>query len=725
MEINKKIAEELKINLWQADAAVKLLDEDNTVPFIARYRKEVTGKLTDDTLRDLEKLLTKYRNLEKRREEILTSIEEQDKLTEELKELILNASTLSALEDLYLPYKKKKRTKALIAKEKGLEPLAEKIRAQNSLTEPIDFAEEFINPEKGVLTAEDALSGAMDIIAEKISDSAEIRGDIRRLMQNEALICSVGDKEKKDAYFDYADFSESVKKIAPHRVLALNRGENEKALKISIKTDMDKALFLIEKRVITAKNNPSGRIVLKAAEDSLKRLIYPSLENELRNLLTENAENQAIKVFGLNLKPLLMQPPLKAKAVMGFDPAYRTGCKIAVVDSLGKVLDTTVVYPTPPQNKKEEAAEKLSELIKKYNIDVISIGNGTASKESEIFVSELIKGTNVKYMVVSEAGASVYSASKLAAEEFPQFDVSLRSAVSIARRLIDPLAELVKIDPKSIGVGLYQHDMPPKRLDETLKGVVESCVNSVGVDLNTASFSLLSYVSGIGEKLAKSIVSYREENGAFKNRKELKKVPKLGEKAFTQCAGFLRIANGTEPLDNTAVHPESYAAAEKLLKLINCNNLKDLSEENTEEQNSDIKKTITKAAELDKINTEETAKALNIGKITLEDIITELKKPGRDPRDELPKPMLRSDLMDLNNLKPGMILKGTVRNVVDFGAFVDIGVHEDGLVHISRICNKFIKHPSEVLSVGDIVNVKVLEIDAKRNRISLTMRDID
>ncbi len=725
MEINKKIAEELKINLWQADAAVKLLDEDNTVPFIARYRKEVTGKLTDDTLRDLEKLLTKYRNLEKRREEILTSIEEQGKLTEELKELILNASTLSALEDLYLPYKKKKRTKALIAKEKGLEPLAEKIWAQNSLTEPINFAEEFINPEKDVLTAEDALNGAMDILAEKISDSAEIRGDIRRLMQNEALICSVGDKEKKDAYFDYADFSESVKKIAPHRVLALNRGENEKALKVSIKTDMDKALFLIEKRVITAKNNPSGRIVLKAAEDSLKRLIYPSLENELRNLLTENAENQAIKVFGLNLKPLLMQPPLKAKAVMGFDPAYRTGCKIAVVDSLGKVLDTTVVYPTPPQNKKEEAAEKLLELIKKYNIDVISIGNGTASKESEIFVSELIKGTNVKYMVVSEAGASVYSASKLAAEEFPQFDVSLRSAVSIARRLIDPLAELVKIDPKSIGVGLYQHDMPPKRLDETLKGVVESCVNSVGVDLNTASFSLLSYVSGIGEKLAKNIVSYREENGAFKNRKELKKVSKLGEKAFTQCAGFLRIANGTEPLDNTAVHPESYAAAEKLLKLINCNNLKDLSEENTEKQNSDIKKTITKAEELDKINTEETAKALNIGKITLEDIITELKKPGRDPRDELPKPMLRSDLMDLNDLKPGMILKGTVRNVVDFGAFVDIGVHEDGLVHISRICNKFIKHPSEVLSVGDIVNVKVLEIDAKRNRISLTMRDID
>ena len=575
MEINKKIAEELKINLWQADAAVKLLDEDNTVPFIARYRKEVTGKLTDDTLRDLEKLLTKYRNLEKRREEILTSIEEQGKLTEELKELILNASTLSALEDLYLPYKKKKRTKALIAKEKGLEPLAEKIWAQNSLTEPINFAEEFINPEKDVLTAEDALNGAMDILAEKISDSAEIRGDIRRLMQNEALICSVGDKEKKDAYFDYADFSESVKKIAPHRVLALNRGENEKALKVSIKTDMDKALFLIEKRVITAKNNPSGRIVLKAAEDSLKRLIYPSLENELRNLLTENAENQAIKVFGLNLKPLLMQPPLKAKAVMGFDPAYRTGCKIAVVDSLGKVLDTTVVYPTPPQNKKEEAAEKLLELIKKYNIDVISIGNGTASKESEIFVSELIKGTNVKYMVVSEAGASVYSASKLAAEEFPQFDVSLRSAVSIARRLIDPLAELVKIDPKSIGVGLYQHDMPPKRLDETLKGVVESCVNSVGVDLNTASFSLLSYVSGIGEKLAKNIVSYREENGAFKNRKELKKVSKLGKKAFTQCAGFLRIANGTEPLDNTAVHPESYAAAEKLLKLINCNNLKD------------------------------------------------------------------------------------------------------------------------------------------------------
>ena len=705
MNIAKQLAEELKINLWQSEAALKLLEEGNTVPFIARYRKEATGSLDDQTLREFNERLTKIKNLEARREEIINAINKLEAMTDELNEKILNAKTISELEDLYMPYKKKKRTRATIAKEKGLEPLSNIILNSRENEDLYALAKEYINDELGVFSEEEAISGAQDILAELFSENADIRGSLREFIFKTATIKSSSKTEEKTPYKQYYDYSEAVKSIVPHRILAINRGEKEKILKVDIISDLDREIDIVKNIVIGKKSLTFENKINEAITDSLKRLILPSLENEIRNDLTDKAEESAIKVFGLNLKPLLMQPPLKENVIMGFDPAYRTGCKIAVVNQYGKVLATTVVYPTPPQNKQEEAKEKLMALINKYKITAIAIGNGTASKESEIFVSELIKGTAVKYMVVSEAGASVYSASKLAAEEFPEFDVSLRSAVSIARRLLDPLAELVKIDPKAIGVGQYQHDMPPKQLEETLSGVVEGCVNSVGVDLNTASYSLLSYVAGLGPKLAKNIVEYREENGAFSSRKELLKVNKLGTKAYTQAAGFLRIENGDEPLDNTAVHPESYEAAKKIIKL--CGN--------------DIKSI---AEQLKQLDIDRTSADLGIGKETLKDIVLELLKPGRDPRDELPKPMLRSDLLELKDLKPDMILKGTVRNVVDFGAFIDIGVHQDGLVHISRICDKFIKHPSEALSVGDIVDVKVLDVDVDRKRISLTIKDI-
>ncbi len=714
MDVQKQLAEELNLNLWQVEAAVNLIDSGNTVPFIARYRKEATGSLDDGQLRSLNDRLGSLRNLEKRREEIINAVTELGVMTDELLSAIGAAKTLSALEDLYMPYKKKKRTRATAAKEKGLEPLALEIFAQTSAVPSEKLAEKFIDEEKGVTSVQEAVQGAMDIIAEMISDNAEIRGDLRRFMQSTAVITSYSDTDQPGTYSNYYDYKEPVKSIAPHRLLAINRGEKEGVLKVSLDTDMDRALSIIMSNITKDKNSLTYNEVAAAAADSLKRLLYPSLENELRSMLTENAAEQAIKVFALNLKPLLMQPPLKGQVIMGFDPAYRTGCKIAVVDKYGKVLDTTVVYPTPPQNKTQEAAKTLKELIEKHGVTAIAIGNGTASKESEIFVADLIRDTDVKYMVVSEAGASVYSASELAAKEFPQFDVSLRSAVSIARRLLDPLAELVKIEPKAIGVGQYQHDMPQKRLNEALFGVVESCVNSVGVDVNTASQSLLSYVAGIGPQLAKNIVSYREENGGFQNRKELKKVPKLGEKAFLQCAGFLRISDGTEPLDATAVHPESYGAAKELLKICTAG-------EQDKEKGFDFKH----AAEyLDKIDLKKAAEQLGIGLPTLKDIAEELQKPGRDPRDELPPPLLRSDLLSIEDLKPEMILTGTVRNVVDFGAFVDIGVHQDGLVHISKISDKFIKHPSEAVRVGDIVKVKILEVDIPRKRITLTMRDI-
>ena len=714
MDVQKQLAEELNLNLWQVEAAVNLIDSGNTVPFIARYRKEATGSLDDGQLRSLNDRLGSLRNLEKRKEEIINAVTELGAMTDELLSAIGAAKTLSALEDLYMPYKKKKRTRATAAKEKGLEPLALEIFAQTSAVPSEKLAEKFIDEEKGVTSVQEAVQGAMDIIAEMISDNAEIRGDLRRFMQSTAVITSYSDTDQPGTYSNYYDYKEPVKSIAPHRLLAINRGEKEGVLKVSLDTDMDRALSIIMSNITKDKNSLTYNEVAAAAADSLKRLLYPSLENELRSMLTENAAEQAIKVFALNLKPLLMQPPLKGQVIMGFDPAYRTGCKIAVVDKYGKVLDTTVVYPTPPQNKTQEAAKTLKELIEKHGVTAIAIGNGTASKESEIFVADLIRDTDVKYMVVSEAGASVYSASELAAKEFPQFDVSLRSAVSIARRLLDPLAELVKIEPKAIGVGQYQHDMPQKRLNEALFGVVESCVNSVGVDVNTASQSLLSYVAGIGPQLAKNIVSYREENGGFQNRKELKKVPKLGEKAFLQCAGFLRISDGTEPLDATAVHPESYGAAKELLKICTAG-------EQDKEKGFDFKH----AAEyLDKIDLKKAAEQLGIGLPTLKDIAEELQKPGRDPRDELPPPLLRSDLLSIEDLKPEMILTGTVRNVVDFGAFVDIAVHQDGLVHISKISDKFIKHPSEAVRVGDIVKVKILEVDIPRKRITLTMRDI-
>ena len=718
MDIIKLISKELEINEKQVESAVKLLDEGNTVPFIARYRKEATGSLDDEKLRELSARLEYLRNLDKRREEIIASVDEQGALTDELKAKILKAETLASLEDLYLPYKKKRKTRASIAKEKGLEPLAKKIFEQTGAVTSEKLAEAFVNPEKEVNSIEEAVQGAKDIIAENISDSAVVRSAVRDYLWKFGLITSEKAKDaidEKDTYSTYYEFSESIKKMQGYRVLALDRGEKEKILKVAVSFNKEDIFDKVSPFVVKKGFSPTIDTVKETLEDSLARLIMPSMEREVRSDLTENAASGAIKVFGLNLKPLLMQPPCKGKAALGFDPGYRNGCKVAVVDETGKVLDTTIVYPTAPRNDVEGAKKIIKKLILKDNVEIIAIGNGTASKESEIFIADLLKEIDkpCSYMVVSEAGASVYSASKLASEEFPEYDVSLRSAVSIARRLQDPLAELVKIDPKAIGVGQYQHDMPKKELDETLKGVVEDCVNSVGVDANTASFSLLSYVAGIGPALAKSIVAYREENGKFTERKDFLKVPKLGKKAFTQCAGFLRIMDGKNPLDNTSVHPESYKAAKDLLKIcgISLNDLGNISEKELSER---IKAT----------GEREILEKLNIGKPTLDDIIKELAKPGRDVRDELPPPLLRSDLLSISDLKPGMSLTGTVRNVVDFGAFIDIGVHQDGLCHISHLCDRFVRHPSEVVKVGDVVKVKILEIDEKRGRISLTMKDI-
>ena len=715
MDILKTLTEEFSLKPFQVENTVKLIDEGNTIPFIARYRKEVTGSLDDQTLRELSDRLSYLRNMDETREKIKKSIEEQGALTEELIEAIENAKTLTELDDIYRPYKKKKKTRASVAKEKGLEPLADIIYEQApDCKEPIVLAEEFVNAELGVETAEDALQGAMDIIAEKISDDADVRRRMRFVCSAHGILTVKAAAEDIGVYEMYADYSESVAKIPDHRILAINRGEKEDILKVGIDFDKDKAMFIIAKSHIK-EGSPATETVKAAADDSYQRLIFPSIEREIRSELTDRASTSAIKVFSTNLKQLLMQPPVKEKVTLGLDPGYRTGCKVAVVDGTGKVLDTAVIYPVPPKSKIEEAKIIIKALVKKHNVEVFAIGNGTASHETECFAADVIKelDTGLSYMVVSEAGASVYSASKLAAEEFPDYDVSLRSAVSIARRLQDPLAELVKIEPKAIGVGQYQHDMPPAKLNSALDGVVENCVNSVGVDLNTASVQLLSRVAGIGGALAKNIVAYREENGKFLSRTELKKVSKLGPKAFEQCAGFLKISDGKNALDNTSVHPESYTAAKELLKLCDYTD-KDLKQGSL----STLGERVT-ARGLDK-----TADELGIGVPTLEDIIKELERPGRDPRDELPPPMLRQEIMSMEDLKTGMKLKGTVRNVIDFGAFVDIGVHQDGLVHISRITDRYIKHPSEVLKVGDIVDVYVLSVDVAKKRISLSMKEV-
>lgn len=693
---------------------ISLIDEGNTIPFIARYRKELHGTMDDQLIREIADRLQYLRNLDKRREEVIASIEAQGKLTEELSSAIEKASTLSELEDIYRPYKQKRRTRATIAREKGLEPLAELLFAQNINNGTLaELAAPYIDPEKGVETLEDALNGASDIIAENISDMPEIRKHLKELISSKGFLVSKGTKEEDSVYRLYYDYREPISRVQSHRVLAVNRGEKEGFLKASVELDAVLALDIV-KRSSVIYGSISSDFVAAAAEDAYSRLIFPSVEREVRNELTDMASEQAIKMFGLNLKPLLMQPPVKNKVTLGFDPAYRTGCKIAVVDGTGKVLETGVVYPTPPHNKTEEANKTLTRMIKQHSVEAISIGNGTASKESEIFVAELIKAfPNVAYMVVNEAGASVYSASKLGAQEFPDYDVSLRSAVSIARRLQDPLAELVKIDPKSIGVGQYQHDMPEARLDETLNGVVEDCVNAVGVDLNTASASLLARVSGLSASTAKNIVSFREENGVFTTRKTVQKVPKIGPKAFEQCAGFLRLPDSKNILDNTGVHPESYEAAEKILELCGYS-LRDVASGSVGELRDRVK-TLT----LQKVSDYS-----GVGIPTVNDIVNELLKPGRDPRDELPPTMLRSDVMDMNDLKPGMIMRGTVRNVIDFGVFVDIGVHQDGLVHISELCDRYIKHPSEVVKVGDVVDTVVLGVDAGKKRISLSMKQV-
>lgn len=714
MDISKKLQEEFHLGKTQVENVIKLVDDGNTIPFIARYRKEMTGSLDDQVLRELADRLAYLRGLEKRGEEILDSIEEQGKLTEELRFAIQRAQTLAELEDLYRPYRQKRKTRASVAREKGLEPLAAALLEQRNGFDPLGEAAAYISPQKGVESAEEALQGGMDILAEDISDRADLRKKLRAFVYRTGIICSksANDADEKNVYAMYADFHEPVNRIAGHRILALDRGEREGKLKVSVEIQPEEGRRLTALAAVTAAN-PAGEYVRMACEDSFDRLIFPSLEREIRTALTERASEQAIRVFSANLRQLLMQPPVRGSVTLGLDPAYRTGCKIAVVDDTGKVLDTTVVYPTPPQNKTREAGEILTGLIRRYGVTTIAIGNGTASRESESFIASLIKELDrpVSYMVVNEAGASVYSASKLAAEEFPQFDVSLRSAVSIARRLQDPLAELVKIDPKSIGVGQYQHDMPKTRLDAALGGVVESCVNQVGVDLNTASHSLLSHIAGVSSSVAKNIVLYREEHGAFRSRKELLKVQKLGPKAFEQCAGFLRVSGGDNPLDNTGVHPESYPTAQKLIKLCGYR---------TEEVQSGKLIDIQKRAEERGLSF--LCRELDAGEPTVRDIVAELAKPGRDPRDELPKPLLRSDVLELEDLKRGMELRGTVRNIVDFGAFVDIGVHEDGLVHISQIGGRFIKHPLEVLNVGDIVTVWVLDVDLPRKRISLTMK---
>ena len=713
MEIIKILTEEFSLKPFQVENTVKLIDEGNTVPFIARYRKEATGSLDDQILRELSDRLSYLRNMEETALKIKAAIEEQGALTEELVSAIDSAKTLTELDDIYRPYKKKRKTRASAAKEKGLEPLAELIYAQSpDCEEPIKLAENYIDHEKGVETGEDALQGAMDIIAEKISDDADIRKRMRFVCSAHGVLSVKAAGEELGVYEMYKDYSEPIAKIPDHRILAINRGEKEDFLKVSVDFDRDKAMFIIAKNHIK-EGSPATAAVKAAAEDAYTRLIFPSVERELRSELTERASASAIKVFSTNLRQLLMQPPVKDKVTLGLDPGYRTGCKVAVVDGTGKVLDTGVIYPVPPKNKVEEAKKIIKELVKKYSVQVFAIGNGTASHETEVFAAEVIRELDdgLSYMVVSEAGASVYSASKLAAEEFPDYDVSLRSAVSIARRLQDPLAELVKIDPKAIGVGQYQHDMPQAKLNTALDGVVEDCVNTVGVDLNTASVQLLSRVSGLSSAVAKNIVAYREENGKFTCRTQLKKVSKLGPKAFEQCAGFLRIADGKQPLDNTSVHPESYKAAESLLKLCGYTD-------------SDVKngKALGIAENAEQRGLDSLAEDLQIGVLTLKDIIKELERPGRDPRDELPAPLLRSDIMSIEDLKTGMELTGTVRNVIDFGAFVDIGVHQDGLVHISQITDRFIKHPSEVLKVGDIVKVWVLGVDVAKKRISLTMR---
>ena len=717
MDIIKKIASELEVQAWQVEVAVKLIDEGNTIPFIARYRKEATGTLDDEQLRKLHERLVYLRNLEEKKQQVLASIEDQGKLTEELKKKILEAQTQVLVEDLYRPYRPKRRTRATIAKEKGLEGLANIILLQMTKKPLEEEAKAYLNEEKEVCTVQDAINGAKDILAESISDEAAYRTRIREMTEKEGVLTAEAKDEKAESVYEmYYHFQEPVSKLAGHRVLALNRGEKEKFLNVKLEAPEERILRYLEKQIIKKENPNTTDILKEVAEDSYRRLIAPAIEREIRNALTENAEEGAINVFGKNLQQLLMQPPIAGQVVLGWDPAFRTGCKLAVVDPTGKVLDTTVVYPTAPTNEKKirAAKDKVKEFIDKYHITLISVGNGTASRESEQVIVELLKeiSTPVQYVITNEAGASVYSASKLATEEFPNFDVGQRSAASIARRVQDPLAELVKIDPKSIGVGQYQHDMNQKKLGETLCGVVEDCVNKVGVDLNTASASLLEYISGVSKVIAKNIVIYREENGQFVDRKQLLKVAKLGPKAYEQCAGFMRIQGGKNPLDQTSVHPESYHAAELLLKKLGYTTA-DITDRKLEGLSKKIK------------DYKKLAEELEVGEITLRDIVKELEKPARDPRDEMPKPILRTDVLEMKDLTPGMVLKGTVRNVIDFGVFVDIGVHQDGLVHISQLTDKkFVKHPLEVVSVGDIVEVKVMSVDLNKKRIQLTMKGI-
>ena len=716
MDIIKALAQEFKLKEEQVQKTVEMIDNGDTIPFIARYRKEVTGSLDDAILRDLNDRLEYLRNIEKRKEEVKNLIDAQGKLTDEVAQAILNAKTITEVDDIYRPFRPKRKTRASVARERGLEPLAQLIMEQRMSYEPTieQEAEQYINEEKDVLTVEAALAGARDIIAEDVSDNAEYRKALRSITFDHGLLSVVKAKEEDSVYAQYYEYSEPLKKVPGHRVLAINRGEKEEFLKVSVDISADIPVNYLLACVATEPSSPAYKYIFDAVTDSYERLIAPSIEREIRNDMFDNASEGAIKVFSDNLGHLLMQSPIKGKTVLGFDPGYVNGCKLAVVDKTGKVLDTAVIYPTKPRQRTEEATRIVKGLIKRHKVDVIAIGNGTASKESEIFIANLLKEipeANCKYIVVSEAGASIYSASKLATEEFPEFDVMQRSAVSIARRLQDPLAELVKIDPKSIGVGQYQHDMKPARLDGALTGVVEDCVNSVGVDVNTASYSLLSYISGINITSAKNIVKYREENGEFSSRSQLKKVPRIGDKAFEQCAGFLRVPGSKEILDNTGVHPESYGAAKALLEMFGYT-----VEDVRQGQLRNLR------AEVEKKGTRNVSAALGIGEPTLVDIVGELEKPGRDVRDSLPAPILRDDILDLADLKPDMELTGTVRNVIDFGAFVDIGVHQDGLVHISQICNRYIKHPSEVLSVGDVVKVKVLAVDVQKKRISLTMK---
>lgn len=717
MNINEKIAQELNIKTSQVENTIKLIDDGNTIPFIARYRKEVTGNLSDETLREFDERLKYLRNLESRKEEIIRLIDEQGKLTDELKQAIEKAEILSELEDIYRPYKQKKRTRATIAKEKGLEPLSNIIYLQSDKRDINEIAKEFINPEKGVETIEDALNGAKDIIAETVADNAEYRKKMKKLCNREAVVTiKAANEDEKSPYEMYYNFNETLRTLPSHRILAINRGEKENYLKVKVEKPDDKVIGFIENDIIKDKNSQFGKLLEESIEDGYKRLIEPSVDREIKSELFEKAEEKAIKVFGKNAKQLLLQAPIKNITVLGFDPAYRTGCKLAVIDKNGKLLDTATVYPTEPQNDVAGATKVINDFIEKYDINMIAIGNGTASRESEMFVSDLISKNKkeIYYAIVSEAGASVYSASKLATEEYPDINVSLRGAISIARRLQDPLAELVKIEPKAIGVGQYQHDVNQKKLTESLTGVVEDAVNSVGVDVNTATPSLLSYVSGINKQVAKNIVEYRDTNGSLKQRKELLKVPKLGKAAFEQCAGFIRIYDGKNPLEITGVHPESYDKAEELLTkmgysvddLVKSENLAELREK------------------LKKVNVKEMAKELDIGELTLQDIIDELSKPGRDPREDMPKQILRNDVLKFEDLKENMVLKGTVRNVTDFGAFVDIGVKHDGLVHISQLSNNFVKNPSDVVAVGDIVDVKVIGIDAEKQKVSLSMKEV-